>query len=397
MEIPNGCFMRVPTGRDARPRRPGPLRLLRPPLSSAAAVLAGILAVATAVGRAQVLTCQASAVPPLVRSEGVAELLGDIVILCSSIVADPPHVVATDLTVTLNTWVTNNRDFGHGPDLSDAVLIINEAEPAYYGAAESENALRWSDIHLAVPRPGVFRTLRVSNIRANAAALFEPGEIRQVVGLVSLSSPDIALENGELSLGILIPIPSLVPSLQTGLAGEAFRIRLSEGFATAFKTLGTPTVFPGTTQVEDGFLTPGSGLNDGGATQATRFLIRFLQVPEGTQIWVPSQVEDSLQFSRVLETDAQGAGGVLTDSHDLDSVPISKGMGMVVYEVTRAGPFMQEGLHIPVYVDPAKMGMLQVSVSFAPVTEVYLYAPLEPRPRFVDTGVPMTPPAAGRQ
>ena len=72
-----------------------------------------------------VITCTAVAVPPIVRSEGIAELVGDIILTCTN--TPPPsggmpvsHLV-TNVNVSLNVNVTNNLQ-GH----PDAVLIINE-------------------------------------------------------------------------------------------------------------------------------------------------------------------------------------------------------------------------------------------------------------------------------
>ncbi len=59
-----------------------------------------------------VITCQAVAVPPVVRAEGIAELVGDIVSTCQNI---PPAVpignfqayLETNVSVSLNVNVTN--------------------------------------------------------------------------------------------------------------------------------------------------------------------------------------------------------------------------------------------------------------------------------------------------
>ncbi len=59
------------------------------------------------------ITCFANSTPTIVRAEGIAEILGDIVMLCT--VSNPgglPAQVLTNFSLTLNTNVTNNRDFG---------------------------------------------------------------------------------------------------------------------------------------------------------------------------------------------------------------------------------------------------------------------------------------------
>ena len=84
-----------------------------------------------------VITCQSVAVPPIVRAEGIAELVGDIILTCMNV---PPgsggvqvsHLV-TNVSVSLNVNVTNNL---HDDDFTDAVLVINENNcrgPVTYG------------------------------------------------------------------------------------------------------------------------------------------------------------------------------------------------------------------------------------------------------------------------
>ena len=69
------------------------------------------------------ITCTASSVPPLIRSDGLAERLGDIVLQCTLQLialaeADSPEqrssYIGLNVAVNLNTNVTNNRDFGSG-------------------------------------------------------------------------------------------------------------------------------------------------------------------------------------------------------------------------------------------------------------------------------------------
>ena len=69
-----------------------------------------------------VITCQSVAVPPIVRAEGIAELVGDIILTCTNVEGvggdDVSHLV-TNVSVSLNVNVTNNLQ-----DHPDAVLVI---------------------------------------------------------------------------------------------------------------------------------------------------------------------------------------------------------------------------------------------------------------------------------
>jgi len=433
------------------------------------------------------LTCAASAVPPLVRAEGIAELVGDIIAQCQvSSTIGLPQSVLTNVTVTLNTNVTNNINFGRGGAVTDAVVVVDEvtttgtcsdgsgASPCaasspsgslspsganrplpHYGTQISNNTLQWLSVLIPVPTTlGTFSTVRISNIRSNVSQLGIPTESTfpstQVTAFLSFTGPTtVPVTNNVLNVGI--PLLGLVQRLRgpgflgtqgidqldvalpivrlqcvsqnvdgsgnlinvmthsLGVGGPplsppgGFSIRLSEGFATAFKTLGTPTNFPGTTQVEDGFLTPPSGINAGGATQGTRFVIRFRNVPTGLRIGTPAQIDGTISAGHVLRilkvanTDANGAGPLsasLATTVPLEVI-ITGGTGFVVYEVIDSNPFAQEAVVVPITVgwaantanDLPAVGTLQVSASFGPTSTVTTANRDAPEPRFVDTGV----------
>src|SRR5690606_17210468 len=73
-----------------------------------------------------ILTCQATAVPPVVRTESQSDLIGDVVLVCLNSTPTPaaggsgggaPAPVASftaDVQIALNTNITNNIDFGAG-------------------------------------------------------------------------------------------------------------------------------------------------------------------------------------------------------------------------------------------------------------------------------------------
>jgi hypothetical protein len=189
---------------------------------------------------------------------------------------------------------------------------------------------------------------------------------------------------------------------------------LSEGFASAFKTLGVPTTTPGSALAEDGFPTPPSGINGGGATQGTRFILRFYNVPNGVRLASPTTIDGTpthcavpdtatqasdcahvLRITKVTGTDANGAGplntGGLTPSAE---VTITGGFGYVIYEVVDSNPFVVENVVVPIWVayrqntanDLPAVGTLQASAAFAPLSTVTEANKDAPEPRFVDTG-----------
>src|SRR5947208_2757605 len=75
-------------------------------------------------------------VTPTVRSEGLTELVGDVILQCSGGTPTPKgQVVPTaNVTVFLNTRVTNTTLFPNSP-LTDALLLIDDPTPANQSVA----------------------------------------------------------------------------------------------------------------------------------------------------------------------------------------------------------------------------------------------------------------------
>ncbi len=193
-------------------------------------------------------------------------------------------------------------------------------------------------------------------------------------------------------LSVSLPLDGLFTTLAPGAIPGDLNINLAEGFATAFKILGIPSFTP-FTDVEEGYFAPGSG-----ATQGTRFLVRFQNVAAGQTVMVPDMVAgpptpptvDQLILARVDMTDASGAGGTVVATSGTFSVPVGSGSGFVVYEVISSYPFAVEAIDIPVTLIPPTLGFIQTSVTFAPTSLVMTASGPLPEPRFVDTGVPLS-------
>jgi len=390
------------------------------------------------------MTCVATAVPPVVRAEGIAELTGDVVLTCTSTGGFPasPYIV-TNVSSSLNVNITNNIDFGAGENITDAVLVINENncdDPASFGSVTScapddrvqdpqfgrlaaNNRLEWNEV--SIPYPGAdpdgagpelpfpdVTTLRITSIRGNASQLGVPGSATfpstQITSFVSITGPTtVPVTNNVLNvavpiLGLLVDIDGTVNGLQCiEDDGTAF-IELAEGFATSFKTIGVGTYTTGQTQWESGYYAPESN-NGGGASQGTRFLLRFFNIPDGVDLEVPNYVNcegslvpgDGLQIAYVSGADADGQGGSFTESTSGEAdVNISGGFGRAVYEVVNSNPFRNEECTVPIYVswtpdtanDLPAVGSGQVSASFAPISTVTVASTGEAEPRFIDTG-----------
>jgi len=327
------------------------------------------------------------------------------------------------------------------------------------GEVFGPTTLRWNGVQIPVPgliatfpgNPFPFAvpevvTLRFTNIRGNAATFsgapaFPP---RQVLANISVAGPtNLVLDRTQVAVGnaltgLQVSQSDLMIGLQCNTGQVTKYVKLTEGFPSAFRTIGVPTFTPGQTQWESGYPVfsendpgsmPLSGVNGGGVTQGTRFIIRFFNVPDGVEIMAPYRVshdpddgppfEDeggggfcldgattetspSLELRLVTGADPNGFGGSIT-SNDTTctqggdaggaSINVPNGFGAIVYEVFEADGFQVEMATIPFKFswtpdlenNLPTPGVLQASASFAPLSNLTQAAPNgNPVPRFVD-------------
>ena len=402
-------------------------------------------------GAAGQITCSATSVPPIVRAEGLAERLGDIVLQCTLQViglteagssGQSSGYVSVNIAVNLNTTVTNNRNFGQGSSVTDAILVTNEnnaqtpsaesvlggPNPSYplpqFGVLAASNRIEWTGVLFPIPGVGNFpgiTTLRITGVRGNQFLLGSKNPLNAVVSIGSQQA-SILVTNNTLTLGLPIPAAGveyrdgekqgpagIVTTLQcesqnisTSPFGGAsfngpptFHARVSEGFATALRPLGSPSFGAAPGDDEAGYFAPGSGASNGGATQGSRLLARFYDIPAGIRLAVPSQVETGgLLLGLVDDADSVGAGGVLTGASGVRELSTDQGFGFVTYEVISADPVLQETADIPVIVGyladvanglPSTNQTMKASVVVAPISVIQTSDPVAPEPRFHDT------------
>ena len=347
------------------------------------------------------LVCDTNAgVPPIVRAEGYTELVGDIVIRCTG---GNPTLGAqqANFQLFLNTNVTS-RLLGDG--LSEALLMIDEpggpansefcvspgflsnpnpttacnpavansptqtgtynvfrAQPARAANGVDNAAVVWAGIPIVAPGTNNFRTIRITNIRANATAVPASASLvpSQIFAFVSISaSQSLALNNPQQAVAFVLPGMQFDvrncantgggnqtflqcvsrnsdlftnPSAGGPFNQQIFGVRFREGFQTAFKTrisvnpdqsVSVPGVIYNT---ESGFVRSGSALGTavGVANTATRVAARFNNLPEGIRLFVSTSnvaVTGSNASAILVSTDANGAGGTL--STGLGSTPV---------------------------------------------------------------------------
>ena len=406
--------------------------------------------VANAQAPENLVTCQATAVTPLIRAEGIAELVGDITLICESSQegeADTDFEVNVDLFTS--AFVTNNRSFaGVGADITDAVLVINENNGTtpvdtggvtvcagqtnsngggnqcpQFGLLAANNNLRWNGVVFPIPdgndSGNALQTiLRITSVRVNASMLGVPDEnspsFTQVqADLVITGESAISVNQNVFNIGL--PLRGLIVEagdVASGLQCDETEVHgsftINEGFPTAFKTLGEATFTIGSNiQNEAGYY----GSDTGGATQATRFLATFFNIPEGVRIAVeedPDCTEGGLDSDHLALTtmDCDVNGDVCSPAIPIAAelgecffgdpaveVDIDGGSGWIGFEVTDDWTIASEDCEVAVWVcwtpdtenDLPAPGTGQMSVSFAPLSTVGTSTEdVEPRPRFLD-------------
>jgi hypothetical protein len=238
---------------------------------------------------------------------------------------------------------TNCNQVNGTGGLSDPYVNVN----LFVARQAAANSVTWLGIPIDAPGTAGTRTIRLTNIRANACQLgvsssLVPTQITAFIGIngsqnLTLSSPQVTVAFISTGLVVTAPVTTPISNLQqcvnfnTGFFGSSatgpatFIVRVTEGFAASFKRrvaqVGTlaspngPTIplggnnsiglqnvpgFPYNT--ESGFVisTSPSGIGTapfGLADTATRILVRFNNVGAGTRLLaatvVPLTVGDS--------------------------------------------------------------------------------------------------------
>lgn len=410
-------------------------RKLFPALTVATLMFGATSAMAQAVG-GNPLQCTAnSGVPPIVRAEGFTELVGDIVISCTG--GNPATIQPTvNFQVFLNTAITSRLLSNIGSDVTEALLMIDEpglertdingginppgtplaapyttpycvspgpgsnsaqgvacnipnalatyqqntytvfrgARQAGASATALTNTVVWQGVPVVPPGSNRTRTFRITNIRANAAALGVSQTLipTQIVAFLSVfPQGTLPIDNpqqivGYVQSGILFDVRNCQNTGGAGSGGQTnvcrsvsadrfddpnsgslpsnsanaetiFGLRFREGFQTAFKprivvdptdpTINQFNSIPGQVyNSESGFVQAGTG-NAGIADAGTRVAARFVNVPTGVRIFVgtTSAPASSGASAVLVATDANGASAVAGGGGNSTSPPSISG------------------------------------------------------------------------
>jgi uncharacterized protein (TIGR03437 family) len=377
--------------------------------------------------KASILTCNESAVPPVVKGEGITERTGDIALECSG--GAPGAIVNGNLSIFLNANITNRLmgsnftgvlftiDNGSGPQPVNVLPIIG-----------GPSTLIYNGITFALSSAGT-ATLRIQNIRADASELGQsPGSVIQA--FLGFNSSLVSITNSVFTVGT--PVPGLYAGFSTSLVCAQRGSPLPNNLKSFSSFLASNAAFS-STRLTEGFadaFNPRSAWQSLNADTGTRFLISYSGFPAGARLFVPDVVagsdavaptaagdlgvrasggkytpggSGSLLLARVQGTDANGAGGapvyaplppgsgtVTFDS--TNEVFLNNGSGFAVYEVMDANPTVQETAQFPTYLGLAPFSgdaiVTTETVSLAPISTVSEATAHDPIPRFVSLPPP---------
>ena len=376
------------------------------------------LSSAAAFSQTTIMTCVASANPPLVRAEGLAERTGDVVYSCSG---GPANSTLTgNLVLFLSVNITNRLL----PDgTADVVLTVNGAPANVPARITGANAVSFNGLSIPVSAQGTAE-LRLQNVRANASQLL--GQNGIVITLYSTfnGSSLLAFTNNQFTVG--------VP--QTGLlAASSGNIVCSQAGSPLPSTINFANLAAGvvyaSTRVTEGFGTafaPKSDFSNQNADTGVRIIVNYGGFPGGARLFVPDAITGSdadkqtssgdfgvpaaggtytpgrheLLLIRVNGADANGAGGTLSMAaplsgpvafNSVSELSFSNGAAYAVYEVADSDPAVRESALIPAFLGLAPGGATAAttsSVNLAPVSNIATASATAPIPRFVSTTPP---------
>jgi uncharacterized protein (TIGR03437 family) len=378
-------------------------------------VAATLISVRFGLSQTSTMVCQATSAPLQVRIEGRTERVGDITLNCQG--GSPGTTLNTNLVVTLNRNITNKVD---NNVVRNVVLLLDQGDGlglrpvSIMAMSGGPSSVLFNGVNILVPASRQV-VLRVSQIRADVSVSDQP-----VLAFVSFNGPaSLSVDQavltvaqpraGFLAFGAPLEIKCAVSAFPTSAftltaaVSERktliFTARATEGFEAAFnpKQPDTDTGdriavrysgFPAGTQLAVPDVIAGSD-----ATQATS--AGDLGKPVSAGQYTPGG-NGSLLLVRILGTDANGAGGFPAIStgqplpfDTLREVAITNGVGIAVYEVVDANPFVRESAQIPTFLQLTKLNsdvpnIGTVRVNLGPLSTATTSGPTTPIPRFAD-------------
>jgi hypothetical protein len=415
-------------------------------------LLLAVIAMTASVASAQLgvtpsFSCSATTgVPPLVRAEGLAELVGDIVLNCTG---GTPTVLGTEVPkVNVRVFVNTNVTSWllEADHTNEALLMIDDPMPgdqhycdwidgvdcsidgvggepgvdyadeynvfpgqAVFGNVISDgNTIDWLGIPIDPPGTRSARIIRITNVRANAAQKGVGGGLipSQIIAYVSLTgTTSVPIDNPELVVAFVQDGLTFSADSETFLQCEPdgdipIELTFTERFATAFMVEGSSNQnIPGAVyNTENGFTgVPGAG-PAGMATYATRLVAHFTDIPAGVTLTLSGQNVNSpdptTQWAWVVAgADSTGAGGTPQTSNY--TITPSGGSATATWEVMGASALASQDFVFTVTVNYTPnttagipgLGTGAVAGSYGPISDIQVATMTDLQPRFIDDSV----------
>jgi uncharacterized protein (TIGR03437 family) len=368
-----------------------------------------------------ILTCQSTAVPPIVAAEGITERIGDIVMSCTG--GTPGAQVTGNFSVFLNVNITNHVS---GNTVTDVVFTVDNGsgpQPVNTpGMLVATNQLVYNGLSYTLSSMGS-ALLRIANIRA-AANLTGLGPYHPINAFLSFNLTGPPSTNSQLL--VATAEPALLASFSSKIVCAPNGSPLPDNPASFASFLASRAIF-NSTRVTEGFadaFNPRSAPQNLNANSGTRIIVHYSGFPASAHLFVPDVIAGSdavqptaagdfglvpsggryaptgigsLLLARVVNTDANGAGGSIvyvpgppgSGVVSLDSMrelTIANGQAFAVYEVVDADPHAVEFAQFPTVLGLAAGASTGVQtfedVTLAPVSTVYTASSTDPIPRY---------------
>jgi len=370
----------------------------------------------------QGLQCVAVSSAPVVHTEGVTELVGDITANCQG--GQPNAVITGNLTVFLTVNITNRIDATGTSDIRFSVDSgSGPSTPIAAAQITNPNQAVFNGLTFQLSNTGTI-TFRIVNIRANANQAHAQPIYAQLAfngsSLISILTNQFTVAFPVLSLlsssvGSLVGVQpgSPSPSDPTSFLGfigarsAASSIRITEGFATAFA--------------------PKQNLNNQSVDSGVRIIVRYHGFPSVAHLYVPDVIagangvrqtsvgnlgvpvsggsftggSSTLLLALVRGANAAGAGGSpaiplpaasagVVQFDKVSELPIAaNGDAYAVYEVISADPNAVETAQLPTFLTVAPNASVTAEttqeVFLAPISSENAASVTAPVPRFVQT------------
>lgn len=359
-----------------------------------AILLLAVLVMGASMASAQFppLTCTLNGgAPPLLRAEGLAEEVGQVIIQCTGGNPNTPGLINIRV-FTPGYNVTSRRLGAPNAGKLEAALLIDDPLPGQVNVGANaffadpvlgnSQAVEWRDILFTPPGTGT-RTLRMVNIRVNASAAgltVTPTPVNLLVSVTGsltlpLTSPFLVVGYIQKSLEVEVEGATL-PQCERPLSNNGVVVAFKELFPNAWRTAGNTQSLP-QNDLQQIYNTesmywdesPTNWPGDAGrATQATQLQVVFSNLPAGVSI---GTLSGTVTASGNTQFSVNTTGNTITLTVLSANVGASETLSLLV-------PINFSGL-------PA-IGTGSVAGSFAPISTVITPESTSlPVPRFTDT------------